>query len=370
MRIVFWGTYDIGKPRNRILLRGLRENGIDPIECHYHVWEGVEDKSDLKSKKTRFRFLLRWLAAYPVLVFRYLMLPKHDVVVVGYLGQLDVLVLWMFAKLRGATIVWDAFLSIHDTVVYDRKLCPPNSLRARLIYRWEWLACRAAAKVILDTDAHAAFFCHHYSLEAKRVGSVFVGVEPDCFPPVKRKTKEGKGKELSLVFYGQCIPLHGIPTIIEAASLLKKEDVSFTIIGSGQELERIQKMVKSRALDSVRLIPWIEYQTLCKLIEEADVCLGIFGDSGKAGRVIPNKVFQVIQSERPLVTRDSEAIRELLSPDTPGVLLVPPASPDKLAEAILEMKKTSGQLLNSRLYEHVKKKIQPHAIGRKFLSLL
>ena len=41
-RLVFWGTYDLGKPRVRILLRGLRENGVDIIECHEPVWAGIE----------------------------------------------------------------------------------------------------------------------------------------------------------------------------------------------------------------------------------------------------------------------------------------------------------------------------------------
>ena len=369
MRIVFWGTYDTGKPRNRILLRGLRENNVELTECHVHVWDGVEDKTRLKSFVAKLRFLLRWLAAYPVLIFRYLRLPNHDVVLVGYLGQLDVLVIWPFAKLRGTKLVWDAFLSLHDTVVNDRKLFDPKSIAGRFLYWWEWLACKAADKVILDTTAHGEFFQRHYKIAPGKIGAVFVGVEPEVFPPVTEKIRQVDKKGLSLLFYGQCIPLHGIPTIIRAARLLRGKAYDFTIIGSGQELEYVQQMMDEQPLESVRLIPWVEYQTLHQLINKADVCLGIFGDSDKAGRVIPNKVFQIIQSEKPLITRASVAMQELLAPETPGVFFVDAASPQALAQMIQRISEKPDIFPVRPLYKDIKTRIHPRAIGRQFLRL-
>lgn len=47
LRVIAWGSYDLGKPRVRILLRGLRENGVEVLECHRDVWQGVEDKSQV-----------------------------------------------------------------------------------------------------------------------------------------------------------------------------------------------------------------------------------------------------------------------------------------------------------------------------------
>ena len=44
MRLVVWGTYDTGKPRVRILLRGLRECGAEVVECHADLWGGVLTK--------------------------------------------------------------------------------------------------------------------------------------------------------------------------------------------------------------------------------------------------------------------------------------------------------------------------------------
>ena len=45
--VVFWGTYDLGKPRNRIILEGLKGRGIEVMECHASVWDAVEDKGNV-----------------------------------------------------------------------------------------------------------------------------------------------------------------------------------------------------------------------------------------------------------------------------------------------------------------------------------
>ncbi|MFP4247200.1 MAG: hypothetical protein ACLFQ1_08475, partial [Halochromatium sp.] len=72
------------------------------------------------------------------------------------------LILWPFAKMRRAQIAWDAFISLYNTIVEDRRLVHERHLLAWLIYGFEWLATRAADKVILDTAAHAAYFGRRY----------------------------------------------------------------------------------------------------------------------------------------------------------------------------------------------------------------
>ncbi len=65
--------------------------------------------------------------------------------------------------------------------------------------------------------------------------------------------------------------------------------------------------------------------------------LGIFGDTSKAGRVVPNKVFQAMAVGAAIITRDSAAARELLR-DGESALLIPPADPDALAIAIRRLR--------------------------------
>jgi glycosyltransferase involved in cell wall biosynthesis len=70
---------------------------------------------------------------------------------------------------------------------------------------------------------------------------------------------------------------------------------------------------------------------------EADVCLGVFGTTPKAARVIPNKVFDGLSVERAVITADTPAIREALVPGR-HLWTCPAGDPVALAETISRLK--------------------------------
>lgn len=371
MRIVFWGTYDKGKPRVRIVLRGLKENGVEIIECQSNVWQGVEDKWALQNWRKKIALVWSWLASYPRLIIKYLSLPQHDAIFVGYMGHLDVIIIWPLAKLRGVPIIWDAFISLYNTIVEDRELIRKRNPLSFFLYAWEWFACRLSDLVILDTNAHIGYFCQKYFLSSNKFARVFVGAEKEYFSPDPKFNKANwQSNQLKVLFYGQFIPLHGIEYIITAARILEERNIEFILIGKGQEEAKISQMLKATPLPGVRWIPWVSYENLCEWINKADICLGIFGNSQKACQVIPNKVFQIIVCGKPLITRDSPAIRELLSPERNGVYLIPPAQPEILAKAILEMAKNIKITSQYPLHQDLIDTITSKAIGKSLLDII
>lgn len=366
MRVVYWGAYDVGKPRNRIMIRGLRENGVEVIECHYHLWQGVEDKSQITGWAQRVRFLLRWMLAYPGLVVRYLCLARHDYVIVGYMGHIDVVVLWPWAKLRGATVVWDAFLSLYDTIVEDRRLVSRKSPIAWLIRGWEWLACRCAHLILLDTWEHANYFRKAYRLKTTRVAAIPVGAEPEFFPPRPPDNPQDSRTGLTVLFYGQFIPLHGIETIIHAARLVQSHPITFTLIGKGQDDKRVRSLLKACPLPNLNWKEWVPYEELHKEIFAADACLGIFGDTEKAARVIPNKVYQALATETLVITRDSPAIRELGLENGEGICLIAPASPAQLAECLVNLCLVKA----AKPRRYASRGVTPKKVGQQLVEVL
>lgn len=328
--VLLWGVYDLGKPRARILRAAVARSGARVREIHADVWSGAEDKSVL-SRAEAARRALRWIAAYPRLILRFLRAPKPDLALVPYPGQLDVLILRPFAALRGVPVVWDAFISLHDTMVDDRKMLAPRSLAARALLRLERCAIRTARRVVLDTEAHAALFREIGGVPAARVTSVFVGAEAEAFPLAAPRAP---GARATVLFYGQFIPLHGIETIVAAARMAAGRPIDWVVIGTGQMAPRIRADIETDPPGALTWIDWVPYPELARRIAEADLCLGVFGTGAKAGRVIPNKVFQVLSAGRPLVTRDGPGMRELIPDGAPGVALVPPGDPAALLEAV------------------------------------
>ena len=367
-RYLLLGTADLGKPRTRILLSGLKEAGVLVGECHYDLWKGIEDKSQIKGIGARLRLLLNHLIAYPVLIWRYLRAPRHDAVFIGYMGHFDTIILWPFIRMRGALLVWDAFLSLYDTIVRDRRMVPENGLRARLVRFAEGLACRAASVIVLDTDAHADFFRKTYPGCDRKLVSVWVGAEA-VFHPLDRDDDQGGRNPFRVLFYGQFIPLHGIDVILDAARRLEGEAIEWTIVGTGQEKERILAEVQSRPVPAVNFVDWIDYGQLPRTIAQADACLGIFGTSDKAASVIPNKVFQIVAMGQPVITRDSSAIREMFPSPKDGVWLVEAGSGEALAEAVLAARQwAEGRDETAPLFEDIRAQITPEAIGSVFVD--
>ena len=129
-------------------------------------------------------------------------------------------------------------------------------------------------------------------------------------------------------------------------------------------------MLEITPVPSLEWIPWVLHEEIASWIHRTDVCLGIFGSSDKAGRVIPNKVFEILSCGSPLITRDSRAIRELIQPPIEGIYLVPPSDPEALIHALISARaKLHRQVVTLPRFDHIRKQIYPKAIGKALNDL-
>jgi glycosyltransferase involved in cell wall biosynthesis len=339
VRVLFWGTFDPDVPRNRILREGLARNGCEVEVLNRPVWSGLSRSAAGPRWLAALRLVSGYTVAWPVLLWRFLRAPRPDAVVLGYLGLFDAIVLWPFARLRRTPFVWDAFISLYDTVVEDRRLLRPDAWLARGLYALEWVALRLPDRVCIDTEAHAAYLRERFALDARRVVAVPVGADDVFFPQgrAREEPPERAPGPLRVLFYGTLIPLHGLEIILEASRRVPADRVEIQLIGTGQLAPVLERFLAAHPEAPVAWTPWVDFEALVHRIRQADVCLGIFGDTAKAARVIPNKVYQVLAAGRPLITRDSPGIRELVPEPGPGLHLVPPADPSALARRLTEI---------------------------------
>lgn len=373
IRVVFWGTYDIGKPRVRILRQGLRLNGVDVLECHADLWGGIEDKSQVTGVRRWLKLAARALFVYPGLILRYLRMPRHDVVLVAYPGLVDLFVVRVFAWFRQTPLAWDWFLSAYDTIVMDRQLLSHRNPVAWSIRAIEWLASRLADATFMDTEAHGKRMEQIFGLRSGSIQRVWVGVEREHFSNAAgcAPDREAGGSDgIKVLFYGQFIPLHGIDTIVAAAELLRAAPVQWLLVGRGQEAARIRKLIEDADVPRLRWVEWVDYGDLCETLARCDVSLGIFGTSDKAGSVIPNKVYQILAARRPLITRDSTAIRELVRHDPPAVQLIPAGHAAALAEAVMVIAEQSKDAADPVSVPDLVERFDATAVGKQLLDIL
>ncbi len=311
MRVCYFGTYEKAYPRNAIFVEGLKQNGVTVFECHAPLWEKTQSKG--KDFGFSLSFLFSLITAQIKLFFRYLFFtPKHDVIIVGYIGQLDIYLAKIFAYICRKKLVFNPLISLYDTVIADRGYFEATSLKSRLFRFLDRSACKLSDLVLLDTEAHIQYFQNQLDLKEVNFKRIPVGADDRIFCPIPSVSRD----KFHVMFIGKFIPLHGIEKLVEAASILKTEDdIKFTFIGTGQLRDIIETNIRKRNLENVQLVDWVPYHKLSEKMSEADIILGVFGDSDKAKRVIPNKVYQGLAVSKPVLTAETDAVNELLISD-------------------------------------------------------
>jgi glycosyltransferase involved in cell wall biosynthesis len=280
-----------------------------------------------------------------------------DAVIVGYPGHFDLAAARRAA--RGRPVVFNPLVSLSDTFVGDRGRFRAGSPAARVLAGVDRRALRAADLVVADTRANADHLAEIAGLPPDRVEVAFVGAEERVFGP-----GWSPAGPFTILFVGKLIPLHGVETVLAAAT--EAPELRFRLVGSGQ----LEHLVRKRP-SNVEWLPWVEYEQLAAELHRAGCALGIFGTSAKAQRVIPNKAFQALACGTPLVTADTPAARELLV-DGESAMLVPPGDAAALAAALRRV--VNGPEITQRLSAGGRAAYEAHAseqvLGRRWRALL
>ena len=325
MRVLVFGTYDAARhPRIAVLSEGLRRHGAEIAECNVPLGLDTADRVAILRQPWRLPVLAGRIGrSWRALARRARRLPTPDLVLVGYLGHFDV---QLARRLFPTTpIVLDHLIGAADTAK-DRGVS--GGVITRLLQRLDRAALRAADVVVVDTDEHLAMLpaqCH-----AKAV-AVAVGAGQPWFEAGRRAglgTPTATAGPLRVVFFGLYTPLQGAP-VIGAALREAGLPIQVTMIGTGQDLAATRSA--AGAATDIRWQDWAAATELPALVAGHDVCLGIFGTGPKAGRVVPNKVFQGAAAGCAIVTSDTPPQRRILGE---AAVLVPPGDPDALADAL------------------------------------
>ena len=310
-KILFFGIYDRTYARTKVLQNGFKRNGWTIEECHLdpRINRGV-----IKY------FKLAWMG----LKARG---RKPDLVLVGFPGHT---VVWLARILFGPRIIFDAFLSLYESNVIDRKVYPASSWRARKDRFFDSSACRLAGTVLLDTANNIDYFVKEYGIPKEKFVRVFVGADDTIFYPVNTP----RDSVFIAHFHGTFIPVQGISHIVEAADILRNSGIKFRIVGSGQDAKRIDPEIQRLKLEStIERVAKVPVEKIPEYMANADVVFGIFGDIDRAKRAIPNKVYEAMAMGKAIITEDGSGIRELPNPEK-MFLLVPPGDGNAIAKAV------------------------------------
>lgn len=321
MRVLFFGTYDAGRhPRIRTVQEGVAAVGHDVVVCNAPLGLDTAERVEMLQHPWRVPLLgARLVARWWRLWRSARRLPSPDAVIVGYLGHFDVhLARWLWPR---RPIALDHLVSARDTAV-DRGVRTGWILSA--LGRLDRSALRAADVPFVDTDEQLGALP-----EAGRRRAIVVAVGAPAAWFREPAPASAPEEPLTVIFFGLYTPLQGTPVIGRALAMLAGDGVRVTMVGHGQDLPATR--TEARDNPDVTWTDWVDPPSLPSLVGGHDVCLGIFGETPKALRVVPNKVYQGAAAGCAIVTSDTKPQRRALGD---AAVYVPPGDADALADAL------------------------------------
>jgi len=308
--ILWWGRFDPDYARNRIIRAMQQDLGYQIIDFHPRLSVTAAFEASVKGVK------------------------KPDLIWVPCFRQRDVLAAAKWAKSHKIPMIFDPLISAWDKQVFERKKLAPDSQQANTLLKNETIKFQQADILIADTEEHARFFQDTFDIDPHQIIVVPVGAEELLFKPAELPAK--RTDIIEVLFYGSFINLQGPQLIIEAARLCKDQSIHWHFLGRGPLLSQCQQLAEG--YDNIIFEDWMDYQQLPARIQKAHILLGVFGTTDKAGRVIPNKLYQSIACGRPVITRASTAYpAELQTGIESGIFQVPTNDPQALCNEVIKL---------------------------------
>jgi len=354
MKVCFFGSYvknsyEIPSGNGGTLLKKILETqNVDVIECH----EPLDN-------------LFYFISSYFKLFFKHRKLD-YDFIIIPWRG---ILTLPLAKLIHKKPIIYFPAFSVYDTLVNDRKKIKKNSLKAKFIHFADKLACKWSDLVLVESSEEINYFVKEFGLQKEKFRQYFLAADESMFFPSSSKNQTHE--KFVVLYFGSFIPLHGVETIIKSAIILRQNyNIIFKICGDGQTKPNMEKMIKQNNLTNVELLGLVSKEKLLENIRDSDICLGIYGETIKAQKVLTNKVYQILASKKPLITMKSSASLEAHLEDKKNCLLVPHSNSEKLADAILFLKNNSKnrQEIAEEGYKTYIKYLSMDKAGKKIMA--
>ena len=311
LQVLVAGTYTVseGYPNVKYRIETLKRDKTLHIK---EVRFGSSTKIDYARKRGRLFSLIalalgQLIHSFSCVVtiiknrqFKVLYLPYPAVPVLVLLSVLP-------RRLLPQRIVMDAFISLYDTIVLDRRLIAKRGLPATVIHFLERRALTTATAVITDTPENSGHIRSLYDLPSDMFYDVPLAINERVFKPVLSSFAVSTST-CRMLFVGTLVPLHRVDILLKAISqLTPSRAVELTFIGDGQQSSLLQLFIEERDFDdsyiTVKWIrEWLSSEQIARYINNSDVCLGIMGSDGKSSRVWPFKNYLYMACGKTLIT--------------------------------------------------------------------
>ena len=266
-------------------------------------------------------------------------------------------------------IVYNALCSVYERLVVSRNKTSLFSPKA--IYYWllDFLACRFAAVVMLESAHQIQYFKHLFWLSAKKSFLAWTGVdEKNYFYNSDLK----KFDDFTVIFRGRLLPEAGGEVIVRAAKLLEGSNIKVLMHSFGLELEKIKKIIEElKPSNFVLITDFLPIEQVRETMQKSHLSLGQLSSHDRLQRTIPHKAYESLALKLPYLTARNPAVLELLE-DGKTCLTFNPGDEKDLADKIIWAKDNVKNLdeIAQNGYEFFVENLTSKVLAKKLIDRL
>jgi glycosyltransferase involved in cell wall biosynthesis len=220
-----------------------------------------------------------------------------------------------------------------------------NPLLIKPAQWFEKLMYRRANRVMVNSPGYIQ---HVSELGAKRVELVPNGGEPGMFSENADGSAYRAEHHLEDKFVVLYAGAHGmandLDVMIQAADLLREHrNIHFVFIGDGKEKQNLIKHAQEIDLNNVTFLPTCPKEEIANVMSAANICTAILQPIPLFKTTFPNKVFDYMVAQKPVLLAIDGVIRQVVEEANAG-FFISPGHPEIMAKTILEISKSPDKL--------------------------
>jgi len=250
---------------------------------------------------------------------------------------------------RGVPLVYWVQDIWPESAVYTLDIKSPFLIRP-LSWICGWLY-RRADLILVQSEAFPDMITR-FRVPLDRI-STFPNTAPESYQPLPRGTPPEPIRDLPstkfrVMFAGNIGESQDFDTLLDAAKIVRKhKEIQFIIVGSGRDLERVQKRVEQEGLqDCVFFLGRHPEEEMPNYFSQADVMLVSLKDNPIFSLTVPYKLQCYLACGKPVIASLKGEGARILNLANAGIS-VDPEQPQALSDAILKLSNMSKHHLTT-----------------------
>ncbi len=219
----------------------------------------------------------------------------------------------------------------------------------RALEKLELFLYRRADRIVSVTNSFKTELIER-GVDGDKIDVVVNGVDLSAYQPAKAKDRflaeqYGLADKFVVAYIGTHGLAHALDKVLDAAAILQeRRDICFLFAGGGAGRAPLEAAAAQRGLPNVVLVPRQPKAMMPALWSVCDISLISLRDTPLFEKVIPSKIFESMGMGLPMIISCPEGEATAIIRETDSGLVVPPESPRKLADTVLELHEDPGRL--------------------------